>query len=180
MDAEALAKKFHDTYEALAPSFDYETRDDSRKPWDEVPQKNKDLMVAVARVILRDLDRADEISAVRAYVERAADFNEQSSALDRNHWQRRLGILVTVVEDFCRAGIKGDVNPEKCQALLEDIYRVVNTNPYTGNIDEPRADIAKLTVRFTLETAIAGGLVLPGPKAPEWMPKIRPESSDDS
>ena len=45
--AEQLAQKFHEAYERLAPSFGYETRKDSAKPWSEVPEQNKQLMIAV-------------------------------------------------------------------------------------------------------------------------------------
>ncbi len=45
---EALAKFFHDTYEQLAPSFGYKTRKASRKRWKDVPENNRNLMVAVA------------------------------------------------------------------------------------------------------------------------------------
>lgn len=47
-----LARLFHETYETLAPSFGYETREASRKPWEDVPEKNKKLMVAVCEKIL--------------------------------------------------------------------------------------------------------------------------------
>lgn len=51
-EAEKLAKQFHDAYEELAPSHGYETREASRKPWSEVPEPNKGLMIAVAQRIL--------------------------------------------------------------------------------------------------------------------------------
>lgn len=54
----ALAKRFHETYERLAPSFNYKTRKSSAKPWKSVPDNNKKLMIAVCREILRDLDLA--------------------------------------------------------------------------------------------------------------------------
>lgn len=47
-----LAKRFHETYERLAPSFGYETREASAKPWDKVPAQNKALMIAVCAEIL--------------------------------------------------------------------------------------------------------------------------------
>lgn len=50
--AEALAKRFHETYERLAPSFGYETRKDSAVPWEKVPEKNKALMRAVCFELL--------------------------------------------------------------------------------------------------------------------------------
>lgn len=50
--AEALAKFFHETYEALAPHYGYRTRDETRVDWAEVPDNNKVLMVAVAGQVL--------------------------------------------------------------------------------------------------------------------------------
>lgn len=47
MNAEQLAKCFHEAYERLAPSFEYETRKASAVPWADVPEKNKRLMIAV-------------------------------------------------------------------------------------------------------------------------------------
>lgn len=54
-DADALAQRFHETYERLAPSFGYETRRDSAVPWEDVPETNRWLMAAVAAEILADL-----------------------------------------------------------------------------------------------------------------------------
>lgn len=45
--AEALAQRFHETYERLAPEYGYETRAMSAVPWDAVPERNKRLMIAV-------------------------------------------------------------------------------------------------------------------------------------
>jgi hypothetical protein len=50
----ALARAFHDTYEELAPVFGYETRRESAVPWDDVPLANRQLMIAVCTVIVRD------------------------------------------------------------------------------------------------------------------------------
>ena len=55
MIAEKLAERFHFYYEDMAPMFSYETRLKSRKPWTEVSQNNKDLMIAVCREILKEL-----------------------------------------------------------------------------------------------------------------------------
>ncbi len=46
-DAEAIAQRFHEAYERLAPSFGYETREASAVPWDQVPENNRRLMIAV-------------------------------------------------------------------------------------------------------------------------------------
>jgi len=50
--AEELAQRFHEAYERLAPSFGYRTREASAKPWSEVPEQNRALMVAVCAEIL--------------------------------------------------------------------------------------------------------------------------------
>ncbi|MFI9598934.1 hypothetical protein ACIHCX_03465 [Streptomyces sp. NPDC052043] len=50
--AEAIARRFHETYEQLAPDHDYETREASRKPWSDVPDQNKNLMIAVVAKLL--------------------------------------------------------------------------------------------------------------------------------
>lgn len=48
MNAEALARLFHETYERLAPDHGYRTREASAVPWADVPSANKSLMIAVA------------------------------------------------------------------------------------------------------------------------------------
>lgn len=50
--AEHVAKQFHESYERLAPSHDYRTRQASAKPWEQVPEPNKALMIAVAADLL--------------------------------------------------------------------------------------------------------------------------------
>jgi hypothetical protein len=52
MDAETLARHFHETYERLAPGFDYVTRPATAVPWDQVPELNKRLMIAVCEEVL--------------------------------------------------------------------------------------------------------------------------------
>jgi len=47
--AERVAQQFHEAYEDLAPEFGYETREASRKPWDQVPEQNRSLMIAVVQ-----------------------------------------------------------------------------------------------------------------------------------
>jgi len=49
--SEQLARLFHETYERLAPTFGYDTRKDSAVPWEQVPDKNKRLMIAVADIV---------------------------------------------------------------------------------------------------------------------------------
>jgi hypothetical protein len=50
--AETIAQRFHEAYEELAPSHGYETREASRRPWADVPEQNKALMIAVVDQLL--------------------------------------------------------------------------------------------------------------------------------
>ena len=52
MTAEDIAREFHETYERLAPEHGYETREASAKPWEQVPEQNKGLMIAVVSNLL--------------------------------------------------------------------------------------------------------------------------------
>ncbi len=52
MKSKELARLFHETYEKLAPDFNYKTRKASAKPWLDVPENNRKLMIAVATKIL--------------------------------------------------------------------------------------------------------------------------------
>src|SRR5580698_3003320 len=52
--AESVAQRFHEAYEALAPEFGYRTREESARPWAEVPEQNRRLMVATVRKLLDD------------------------------------------------------------------------------------------------------------------------------
>ena len=49
---EQMAKVFHETYENLANEFGYETRKQSAVPWDKVPDKNKQLMIATCKQVI--------------------------------------------------------------------------------------------------------------------------------
>lgn len=50
--AEQVARAFHEEYERLAPYFGYETRQESAVPWEQVPEQNRALMIAVAGSLL--------------------------------------------------------------------------------------------------------------------------------
>ena len=53
---EDMAKKFHETYERLAPEFGYATKKDSAVHWDYVPKENKNLMIAVCKELYCDCE----------------------------------------------------------------------------------------------------------------------------
>jgi len=56
MTPEELARLYHRSYEDLAPEFNYKTKNESKKPWEEVPENNRQLMIAAARRVLRQME----------------------------------------------------------------------------------------------------------------------------
>ena len=85
MTPEQLAKLFHDTYERLAPSFGYQTRPDSAKPWANVPEPNKSLMIAVAAEVLAAV-RAEQAESVNACADYRPDANGECLNCDEPIW----------------------------------------------------------------------------------------------
>ncbi len=81
--AEELAEAFHENYERLAPSHGYETRDDSRTEWKDVPEKNKKLMVATATAILIILRGGHSAEEFRSHLEGAAAAYADQVGLER-------------------------------------------------------------------------------------------------
>lgn len=57
--AEVVAQLFHETYERLAPEYNYRTRKASAVPWSQVPENNRELMIAVAEHVLSQLACAE-------------------------------------------------------------------------------------------------------------------------
>jgi hypothetical protein len=53
--ATELARRFHATYERLAPAYGYSTRAETSVAWEDLPKANKHLMVATAEMVLRSL-----------------------------------------------------------------------------------------------------------------------------
>lgn len=64
MTAESLAQLFHETYERLAPDHGYRTREASAKPWADVPDANKALMVATCAEVLAAINPTAELGRI--------------------------------------------------------------------------------------------------------------------
>lgn len=50
--AERIAAAFHESYERQAPEHGYSTRQESAVPWADVPESNRNLMIAVVDDLL--------------------------------------------------------------------------------------------------------------------------------
>ena len=81
MKAEQLARLFHETYEELAPNFNYETRRASARPWCDVPENNRNLMIAVAEKILFMQKKMDvhAVKLIEQQDERIAELEKEIS-----------------------------------------------------------------------------------------------------
>jgi len=55
--AEKIARLFHTYYEQLAPGAGYMTRRESAFPWEDVPERNKQLMCATVDAVMNHLFR---------------------------------------------------------------------------------------------------------------------------
>ena len=69
MKAKELAKKFHESYERLATEFNYKTRKASAVAWDDVPENNKALMIAVCRELnFIEKSAADKLAGALSFM----------------------------------------------------------------------------------------------------------------
>lgn len=91
-DAEALAKRFHESYERLAAQFGYKTRKESAVSWKDVPLQNRELMMAVvSKVVLADRARAQE-RIVAQHEEILGIQRELQDAKDELRWAKAQGV----------------------------------------------------------------------------------------
>jgi hypothetical protein len=97
MTPEKLAEMFHESYERLAPSFGYKTRDESSKPWAEVPSSNKHLMVAVAAEILKKIRRSQDEN-----LEVIRDWKHHWMAKEDGYFESAFGIDANMVHHLAR------------------------------------------------------------------------------
>lgn len=111
--SEQIAKQFHEAYERLAPSFSYETRERSRKPWEEVPENNRRLMIAVTDEVCGNLEA--QLAAERERREHQRQKTEVLAWELREHLQ----ILHRVFHDLSYNGDLLDPNGtcKICQLL---------------------------------------------------------------
>jgi hypothetical protein len=79
--AEELAQVFHETYERLAPDHGYETRQESARPWADVPENNKNLMIDVAREVLCLMWGANFVHAQEEFEREYATYMEEQAKL---------------------------------------------------------------------------------------------------
>lgn len=112
MDAEFMARMFHEKYEKLAPSFGYKTRKATAKSWFGIPDNNKKLMIAVAQEILIMQKRQTEEDCV-----------EDCSAIDSN---RDLAETVSMLNSMVIDGEKhSDMSRDTVKKVLAEAQNYI-------------------------------------------------------
>lgn len=113
--AERIAKAFHEAYESLAPEHGYETREASAKPWEEVPENNRELMVAVVERLLAQGDIEFGVLASGSEAAPRSHFEIFKGQDGDFHWRLRAinGEIVASGEGF-----ETDYNAERACADL--------------------------------------------------------------
>lgn len=53
-EAEFIAREFHRIYTHLAPAFGWRVHRDTRDSWEELPDRNRKLMIATAGRLIAD------------------------------------------------------------------------------------------------------------------------------
>lgn len=117
--AEKLAEQFHDEYEALAPAYGYETREETRTSWDDLPSALKRLMVAVVNTVVEPvIDTA--LTALEATEERYEQTKDSLFEQFRNREAESEKLLTERDASIQRAEAADDARQS-----LGDAYKVV-------------------------------------------------------
>ena len=88
-EAEWLASKFHANYERLASLYKYETKLESKGLWENVPENNKQLMIAVCERILgyvKPIGREIMNTEQAKLTKRIGDLERRLAALENRIW----------------------------------------------------------------------------------------------
>jgi len=158
---EAIAQQFHEAYERLAPAFSYTTRTESCKPWADVPEQNRNLMIAVCaevmtrhdttlhtqleamravldEITLRRCDAEAQLTAALARVEDLQKVN-QGHLASKDYRTKRLDQVIT----------ERDILRQRVGELEEGLKRIIKTAD--ANYDLPFRTLAvKIAKEATL------------------------------
>lgn len=176
---EALAKLFHCTYEQLAPAFGYKTRQESSKPWDEVPPKNKQLMIAVAK----------DVQQAIAELETKPEATKESPVCKQcENWEGECTSSIPCDMDFSAFRVKKPEAGEFTKAMREQYPKNTQCgyhgNPFDiqndfhttlGRLDQANAKIKELEEkieRLHKAFGLARSMVLSGEKMTPQAEKI--------
>jgi hypothetical protein len=64
---EAIARRFHEVYEKLAPLYEWETQVGSRVSWDALPATQKGLMIETVKIVLAEFNQSAGLRSAESY-----------------------------------------------------------------------------------------------------------------
>lgn len=82
---EAMARAGHDEYERVAPEYGWGTQEQTRVPWDDLPESNRAVMRAAYGAALRALTEFDAYYWVGTWHVRHADGTEEDIILEHGN-----------------------------------------------------------------------------------------------
>jgi len=139
VDPESLARLFHETYERLAPDFGYRTREASAKPWADVPEQNRALMVATCTAVVDALARAGRLRDATGDETRAEElerFREHSVTLNSVGWR-----MAVALGDVPEGADRVEGNPlEQVDRLIAELERLRAAPAPSPSTEETRVD----------------------------------------
>jgi hypothetical protein len=151
--AEHIAAQFHAAYERLAPGHGYKTREASAVPWEEVPEANKNLMIAVAQDLL-DRGVINGGTGIDRYRTRQADAAEFVQDLARSAGYDKIEGFV-ILYAF-REGIQAfGIGSVASDGQVWDALKRINEKQLAGHL------FAALRAEQSAQNG-GGGLILPG------------------
>jgi len=105
-DIDMLARRFHEAYERLAPDYGYETRPESAVPWEDVPEANRRLMIAVCEEVVGPLVALVEKGEARSRLSHVMP----NARVAEDEWHRIICEFVDALRD-ARATLAGEDVP---------------------------------------------------------------------
>jgi hypothetical protein len=153
---EDLARAFHETYERLAPKFGYRTREPSAKPWVEVPETNRNLMIAVCSVIRPEIEREAKVEAV-------AEAKRDACSLLGSADPRNSNIPATIyardkrISDKAVAQATPEIKRRAKQEALENLRKVIASGASRSYADATLETLAWVDERIEDAIKAEGG-----------------------
>lgn len=126
-NAEHIARLFHETYERLAPEFSYETRKASAVPWEQVPDNNKRLMVAVAAEVAAALPTPPTEASEEPTV--SVEF-AQDLEMSRQEKQARIDAALEQIDT--ELALFGGVHSQSVSGFLRQLQSILTSSPATA------------------------------------------------
>ena len=112
-EIEAIARRFHEVYERVAPP------EVTPVPWGDLSPEAYRLLIIVMSIVMQDVT--------------TSPVDAQRLEFERNHWQRKVGVLLSLIASH------SDDTVGDCGGLHAAAVKAVNTNWFTQGVGDPIA-----------------------------------------